>query len=564
MVGIVYGGAGAPAGPANGIRDLPVAIAPCQAGDLLILIYSVNNQNATPGTLSGWTVGGSAAIFSSVTRWWYRVATSADSGGTVTVPGNDFSASPAKAAICYAYRGARVDTVGSLTTGQFAVTLPSIAVPRDGAEIVLCGFAGGGFPQTFAAPGLTPRPTASGFAAQTVGLLERPLNSNNGTFGGERITASPVENVNSQLGVWPVALKYNNVAPTAPILTTMADGRPVARQDPNRAAHAFTDPDPGDTQSSFFLRYRPVGAAAWTLLPEQITPSQFYDFPASSLALGNYERQVATRDAQGFPFNAAELVWSPSGFFTIGDRPVGPTIIDPINGQTIETSSRTVTINYPRLQALRWRVLADAPDGSADTSVVLNPGATIVEAGARSFTVTDLVNSSVVHIQVQTQTDGLWSAWVDSRNLVFYTEPAVPNVLLTPDDATGTISVLIDHPARVGNQPTVVGSDIYRRRAAVGGAGRRIATGVKAVLRDSTPASGVPYEYRVLAVGVNGTTAATPWVADAYTVDVVVVNPEPAQVGWQGGFTSGWSDTSAAPAETGYFDDAYFDTSYFD
>jgi len=293
-----------------------------------------------------------------------------------------------------------------------------------------------------------------------------------------------------------------NAAPGAPTLTAPAVGEVIDRAAKTRFAFPLNDPDAGDTQSAYRLRYRLVGAATWTERYE-VTPVQWWDAPAGTFAVGDHEWGVKSTDAQG----VESLEWSASSYFTAGDAPLAPTFLNPANGATIPSDRVTATVSSPRLDALDWRVLGDL-NGQPDPTVVLNVGATIEDPTARSFTATGLPNSTVAHLQARQRDRGLWSPWADSRNPVSYTPPAVPLVAITPEPAQGRVLVAITNPARTGDQPAVVSHDVL----VDDGAGwQRRATNLQpgATWPYWRAVDGVDYStrIRVVAIAANGTTS---------------------------------------------------------
>lgn len=291
-----------------------------------------------------------------------------------------------------------------------------------------------------------------------------------------------------------------NVAPNAPTLTTLAGGEVIDRAVANRAAHEFSDANTGDSQSAFDLRYRLEGAASWTEV-YQATPNQWHDFPAGSLAAGNYERQVRTYDSQG-----VVGPWSASGFFTAADKPTGLTITDPVNGSTIPTNTVTVTWSAPNQDAYQAQVL-DGATVEHDTGTVESPT-------TRSRDVPLPVNNAGRTIGVRVRNAGLWSDWYTITVTVSYTPPPTPTSTLSVDAASGSLVVQVTNPAPGAGEPAVSYNDVYVTEPVNGVAvEQRRATGLppNTAWRYWTPISGRDYgaSVRVVAVASNGTTASS-------------------------------------------------------
>lgn len=228
-----------------------------------------------------------------------------------------------------------------------------------------------------------------------------------------------------------------NVPPNAPTLTSPVGASVLDRTSPQRFTFTGSDPDAGDTQSRYDLRYKLTSSATWTVITG-ITPNSYHDFPAGTFAAGDYEWQARTYDAQGNvgPYSGSE-------FFTAATPPTGPTITSPTSGQTIATATAPVTWSYPTEQAYQVRTVADA-GGSPNTAVVYTDTGVVEDSTARSRTVAFATNGRYEHMQVRVRDAGLWSPWASVRVLVSYTPPAVPTVVLTADDAAGSITVALN------------------------------------------------------------------------------------------------------------------------
>jgi hypothetical protein len=295
-----------------------------------------------------------------------------------------------------------------------------------------------------------------------------------------------------------------NVAPNTPTNLAPSGGVTIDRAVTNRFSWTFSDPDPGDTQSKFDLRYRLVGAGTWTDILNQQTVNAFYDFSGGTFAAGDYEWQVRTYDSQG-----AVSAYTASAFYTAANAPSGPTITNPINNQVLTGQSYTVVWSVTNQDAFQVRTVADNA-GAPDTATVYTDTGEIASTTDRSRSVAFLTNNRFEHVQVRVKYTGLWSAWASVRVQVSYTVPPTPTFVLTANNSAGTLSVAITNPAPTGGQPALSHNDVYVND----GAGeQRKATGVAAngtfVYR--TPVSGRNYAsyVRVVAHGVNGTTASS-------------------------------------------------------
>lgn len=103
----------------------------------------------------------------------------------------------------------------------------------------------------------------------------------------------------------------SNAPPTAPAPSFPVGGQAIDLSVTNRFAWSFSDPDAGDSQSAYGVRYRQVGTEPWTEVTAT-SVNQFHDFPPGTFAVGvNYEWQAKTSDGAG-----AEGPWSASETFT--------------------------------------------------------------------------------------------------------------------------------------------------------------------------------------------------------------------------------------------------------
>lgn len=297
-----------------------------------------------------------------------------------------------------------------------------------------------------------------------------------------------------------------NTAPNAPTLTAPVAATTINRDATQRFSWTFSDPDAGDSQSKYDLRYRIVGAGTWTDTTGT-TPNQFVDFAGGTFAAGSYEWQVRTYDAAGVvgPYSA-------SAFFTAASAPATPTITAPVNGETLSAQEYTATWSAPSQDAYQLRTVADNA-GAADTATVYTDSGTVVSTTARSRLVTFAVNNRNEHVQLRVRVSGLWSSWASVRVLVSYTPPAVPTIAVAANSPAAKIDITLSNPAPGAGQPTVASLDLLRREGGSGD-GIRIATTLAAgVFSDLTPASGIAYEYKARAVATNGTTSESAWTA---------------------------------------------------
>lgn len=315
-----------------------------------------------------------------------------------------------------------------------------------------------------------------------------------------------------------------NTAPNAPSLNAPGSNQTIDRDQPNRLAWTFSDPDAGDSQSAASIRYRVVGAASWTIV--MVTgPASFYEVPAGTLAAGSYEWQVQTTDAAGLvgPCSASQ-------FFAAASAPPGVGFLTPVNGETITASSVEVGVSYAT-GTMEWRVLADL-SGSPDTGTVLSSGST----DARVFTIAGLVNSSVIHIQARNIVSGLAGVWSSIRTPVTFTPPPTAQPSLLPAVRTfegQSVSVGIritpNFPVPSGGQPAIASYALLRSELNRGNwTEARVLRGAQQLsplfsFEDLTTDSDKEFRYSIRADGVNGTTSLSEPVEEMG--GVVVITP---------------------------------------
>ncbi|HBJ73752.1 MAG TPA: hypothetical protein DDY88_08655 [Actinobacteria bacterium] len=265
----------------------------------------------------------------------------------------------------------------------------------------------------------------------------------------------------------------------------------------HRFSWTFSDPDPGDTQSAFDLRYRVIAAGSWTDL-SATTVNTYVDIVGSAFTANNFEWQVRTYDALG-----AVGSYSASSFFTAASTPATPTITAPADGATV-TNNQNVTWSAPSQTAYQLRRIGDS-SGLPDTGTIYSDTGEVTDAVARALSVDFPVNNRFEHVQVRVKNAGLWSAWASARVSVSFTSPSPATFTVTADNATASILVTITNPVSV---PAAASNAVYVREASDTGYGQRMANGLlpNTAWTWRTPASGVEYEFRVLTTGATGTT----------------------------------------------------------
>lgn len=466
-------------------------------GDLLImhvtgLAASGNTWTGAGAGVSGWNQLRSDTHASDSRRGqavFWKIAASGDAGSSASLSCSNAWVQ----AIVLAYSSpasSPIKASGFASASATSVTAPSVS----GTGIPLCLFGDTSSSQTYSTWTMSAGTSRYNiaWASGTVGSLaaEDGANGVTGTVGqGSQPMATTV-------------ILTTNSAPNAPTLNSPANNATIDRGITQRFAWTFSDPDAGDSQSKYDLRYRVVGTTTWTTV-SGTTPNAFRDFTASTFAAGNYEWQVETYDSQG-----VVGAWSSSSFFTAADAPPAPTITAPVNGSTV-TSSATVTWSTPNQTDYEVRRVADNA-GSANTSTVYFDTGDVIDSTTRSITVAFDTNTRWEHVQVREKYNGLWSSWADTRVQVSFTQPPTPTRVLTADSTAATITVAITNPTPSGSQPAVAYNDVYIDDQDGNGWVRKatnLATNTTWTYR--LPRSGVDYEPSivVVAVATNGVTS---------------------------------------------------------
>jgi hypothetical protein len=250
----------------------------------------------------------------------------------------------------------------------------------------------------------------------------------------------------------------------------------------------------GDTATGFDLRYRLVGGPTWTTLAHVVSAASQYSFAANTFATGTYEWQVRSRGS----VSGNDGPWSASGVFSVIAPPAAPTVVTPAASEFIGNVLYTVTWNSVDGQEA-YEVMIMDETLAVSLYDVLN------ENSSDNFaTVTFPSESYPANVLVRVRVFGLWSAWTTVAVLVLIVPPVTPTLIAIPhgnDGTTPRITVSITNPA---GSPVALYNDLYRSSAY--DPEIRVAAGLapNATWIDYTPANGIVYTYRAVAVSSNG------------------------------------------------------------
>jgi hypothetical protein len=274
---------------------------------------------------------------------------------------------------------------------------------------------------------------------------------------------------------------------------------------------AFTDNDPGDTQSAFAVS-KQIGAGALTFWRASDSTWQVAEVQNTS---GTTALNVpaATMLAADAATTFKVKVWDSSstasqysaGVTVIPSTPVNPSITAPTAAQVLTTNS--VTMTWTAAEQTQFRV-----------QLFVTAGAQVYDSGwindgsSRSYLVPYvLLNSTNWTLHLQTaNNEGLASVDQTRQFTISYIPPMTPTTLATPLALTGIMQVVITNPTPGGGAPAVASQDLYRRVTGSGDpTGVRVAASLanNATYQDWQAVGGVSYDYRSVVTGVNGTTS---------------------------------------------------------
>ena len=278
----------------------------------------------------------------------------------------------------------------------------------------------------------------------------------------------------------------HNTPPNTPTLTYPVGGAIVNRKQATIFKWQHND---DDAQSKYKISWRTKGVGTWTTSAAILTSVQSHTYPAYTFPVGEIEWQVQTYD-QG----DLASPWSASGIFRSTEAGPAPIIISPISGETLTTAD--FFMQWTSANQFGYRV------------VLQKDGVSVYDwTGGKSKVLSKLavLENESEYLATMTVADefGVTTPWSDvTFNTSFY-PPQQPNITITTEDASIKIRIL--NPLAVGDEPDVIKNIIERRED--GGEWIRLVddVGLSGEFIDYTPASGVVYEYGIIAVGENGT-----------------------------------------------------------
>ena len=419
------------------------AVTGVTAGDLLVVAF---HSSSSPGTITpptGWTrqLSKLPTGDQGVIQVWKKVATASEPASyTFTNTG-----SVQGRYVVTAQRNVLTDFLSAQSADIAAnsdMVLPAATTSNPNFTVLWFAFgrtSGNAGGVTYVTPtGLTQRAqvTASDLLVYGITLYEQVVPTASTIPAVTLVETGAATNAEFDSASVMLVLPTNN-APNAPTPTYPVSNVSLDRNVTQRFSWTFSDPDAGDTQSKYDIRYRPVGVTTWTGPFTGTTAFAFHDSGAGTFTDGQWEWQVRTYDSVGSP-----SPFSASGFFTAATVPAGPTITAPTNGSTLSSAAATLVWSSPTQDAYQVRKVADNA-GVADTATTYFDTGTVESSIVRSHALTFPANTRYEHLQVRVRTTGLWSAWASTRVLVSYTPPTTPSLTVIPVAATGSIDVTL-------------------------------------------------------------------------------------------------------------------------
>jgi len=405
-------------------RTVTVSLAATVGVGDTVLAFVAANGSASITMPAGWTFHTSIIVTGRFLALYSRTRKVGDIGwksATVTAAGNTLWVS----LLLAEYSG--VASIGY--TRASGLTAPSLTAPAASTLVTWMAYVGLHSGTVSIPSGMTSR-SSSNAQLPSYRLADEAFALAGST--GAKTSTGPTGAAAS----FSVILRPNS-APQAPLITKPATGSSIDKTVTNRFAWTFSDPDAGDSQAKFDLRYRVATTTAWTTASSN-TPNNFWDASAGTFATGDYELQVRTYDALG-----AAGPYSTSTFFTVITHPTAPTITTPSNGTTVG-QQESVTWSYPTQGVYQVRRVADVT-GTADPTTVYYDSGQITTATARSALLTFTTNDRTEHVQVRIKIAGIWSTWADVTVDISYTSPVTPSLVrVTVLDALGAITVKHD------------------------------------------------------------------------------------------------------------------------
>lgn len=299
----------------------------------------------------------------------------------------------------------------------------------------------------------------------------------------------------------------HNQAPNAPSIVYPKNGNVIDLTRTARFEWIHNDPNVNDPQSVADLEYRAQGTATWTRKTVNQL-DQFTSFNTNTFAAGIYDWRVRTYDQRGL-----QSPWSSIAIFNAAEPTDAPIITKPAD---VETVARPVA-EWVASGQTAYKITIQDSIGTE----IWNTGEVVSTVRAVTIGV-DLLNSGVYTLSVQVKNaGGIWSTFASKTFSISYTPPPKPTIFATVKGHY--LEVGIENAEPGGTEPPLTGNDLYRRKQGEL-TWKRIASGLGDAYQDHAVASGQVYEYKVIAIGANGTSNESETASDSVTFTGVYIH----------------------------------------
>lgn len=346
-------------------------------------------------------------------------------------------------------------------------------------------------PATYAATAPVQLTAALGAASSTNGALRVP----EGPIDERRVMVTAAALLTGVKSTAAYVDTTGNVAPNAPVLVAISGYDATQSRD---LAWSISDSNPLDLCTAYEVQVQRVSDSVNIVATGSVaSAAQVYTVAANVLANGiNYRWRVRTTDQLG-----AVGAWSGYSTFTtsaIGTLTITSPTPDDVAG--INTSSVPVVWTYAQangyVQTQRRVVVTRTSDATvlSDTTMQASTSGT--------YTITGLASDVEVSVAVSIITNAPGTPTVSVTRLILpsFASPDAPTITLTPGDTMITLTVT--NPAPTGSRPNVSVNGVTRRLGGSADPFVLIATiGQNGTYNDHAVASGIAYDYRVIASG---------------------------------------------------------------
>lgn len=329
---------------------------------------------------------------------------------------------------------------------------------------------------------------------------------------GLRAFDSSIDYTHGNYGPWDysngVFSIRKNVAPTSPTDLTPNGGTPVDRTQISEFHWQHND---DGFQSRFEFNWRLRGNATWNVITQD-SVNEYYLANANQFPEGTIEWRVRTYDQQ-------QLVspWSEIAIFTSAPPTDRPTIIRPINGETVVVANPVLEWSSIDQQEFNYQVLSGTTVLYEVDRINSNKAETIGY---------DFDNNMDYTIRLRIKSiSGLWSDWASVDIHTSFTTPPMPIITADTNNERGSVTINISNPYPSDTEPAVKTNALYRRKAGTE-EWTQIAgiIPVNSTFTDYTLAPKQEYEYKVTASGSNGTTSESIPISVIIEIDNVIIS----------------------------------------